>query len=191
MSVARLRDAARGFTELADRHPGEREFLEQGKQILAALIAHDDWLPEQYARPSPERYQQYLLHCDPLERFSIVSFVWGPGQSTPVHDHRVWGLIGVLRGLERSVTFTRADDGTLVAGEDRVGGPGDVSAVSPRLGDIHQVFNAHADQVTISIHVYGGNIGRIDRATFDPESGVEARFVSRFSNDTLPNLWRD
>ena len=41
---------------------------------------------------------QYLLYCDPEERFSVVSFVWGPGQSTPTHDPSVWGLIGVLRG---------------------------------------------------------------------------------------------
>ena len=41
------------------------------------------------AQPHPQYYQQHLLHCDPLERFSVVSFVWGPGQKTPVHDHTV------------------------------------------------------------------------------------------------------
>lgn len=44
---------------------------------FAALIAHDDWLPEACTAPHPQYYQQYLLHCDPLERFSLVSFVWG------------------------------------------------------------------------------------------------------------------
>ena len=62
----------------------------------AALIARDDWLPDAYAQPHPEKYRQYLLYGDPLDRFSLVSFVWGPGQRTPVHDHLMWGLIGML-----------------------------------------------------------------------------------------------
>jgi predicted metal-dependent enzyme (double-stranded beta helix superfamily) len=33
--------------------------------------------------------------------------VWGPGQTTPIHDHRVWGLIGMLRGSEYSQGFER------------------------------------------------------------------------------------
>ncbi len=32
------------------------------------------------------------------ERFCVVSFVWGPDQATPIHNHTVWGLVGVLRG---------------------------------------------------------------------------------------------
>ena len=63
-------------------------------------MSHDDWLPEEFAAPSPESYRQYLLHCDPLERFSVVSFVWMPGHRTPIHDHTVWGLVGVMRGEE-------------------------------------------------------------------------------------------
>jgi predicted metal-dependent enzyme (double-stranded beta helix superfamily) len=74
-------------------------------EALSQLIATDDWLPEDCAVPHLQYYQQYLLHCDPLERFSLVSFVWGPGQGTPVHDHTVWGLIGMLRGEEHSQAF--------------------------------------------------------------------------------------
>ncbi len=68
-------------------------------------MRQDDWLPEDCARPDPQRYQQYLLHVDSRQRFSVVSFVWGPGQITPVHDHRVWGLIGMLRGAEYSQPY--------------------------------------------------------------------------------------
>ena len=47
-----------------------------------------------------------LLHCDPMERFSVVSFVWAPGQKTPVHDHTVWGMVGVMRGVEFCEEFS-------------------------------------------------------------------------------------
>ena len=74
--------------------------LEAGTAALRELIAHDDWLPDAFAQPDPERYRQFLLYADSRQRFSVVSLVWGAGQSTLVHDHTVWGLIGVLRGAE-------------------------------------------------------------------------------------------
>ena len=42
-----------------------------------------------------------------------MSIVWGPGQSTPIHDHTVWGLIGMLRGAEYSQGFARHENGRL------------------------------------------------------------------------------
>ena len=32
-----------------------------------------------------------MNHVDARERFSVVSFVWAPGQKTAIHDHTVWG----------------------------------------------------------------------------------------------------
>jgi hypothetical protein len=37
--------------------------------------------------------------------------------------------------------------------------------------------------------VYGGNIGAIERHEYDRETGQRSRFVSGYSNSTLPNLW--
>jgi predicted metal-dependent enzyme (double-stranded beta helix superfamily) len=65
----------------------EAAILASGKTLLADLVAQDDWLTSEYAQPNPERYQQFLLYADPDDRFSVVSFVWGPGQATPIHDH--------------------------------------------------------------------------------------------------------
>jgi predicted metal-dependent enzyme (double-stranded beta helix superfamily) len=191
MSIARLREAVIGLTRIAEMGVPEAVFLERARPVLADLLAHDDWLPGRYAQPSPERYQQYLLHCDPLERLSIVSFVWGPGQGTPVHNHGVWGMVGVLRGVERSVQYTRRADGSLEPGEEQVARPGDIAFVSPSIGDIHQVFNAAPDQVTVSIHVYGGNIGRVRRNVFDPSDGSTSAFVSRYGDETIPNIWNE
>ena len=80
---------------------------------FADLVGHDDWLPESCTAPHSQYYQQYLLHCDPLERFSLVSFVWGPGQFTPVHDHEVWGYVGMLRGAEVNQRYVRDASGVL------------------------------------------------------------------------------
>ncbi|AQW68049.1 cysteine dioxygenase [Pseudomonas putida] len=185
----RLRRFIDQFATLLDQQPDEITLLDRGKHLLAELVVHDDWLPVDLAQPDPERYQQYLLHCDSRQRFSVVSFVWGPGQRTPIHDHRVWGLIGMLRGAELAQGFARGAYGALqTEGAPVRLEPGQVEAVSPALGDIHQVSNAFADQVSISIHVYGANIGAVTRAVYTVD-GSEKPFISGYSNAHLPNIW--
>ncbi|WP_298233003.1 cysteine dioxygenase [uncultured Azohydromonas sp.] len=172
-----------------DHDASEAERLAAVRGHLARLVARDDWLPEELAQPHPQHYRQYLLHADPLERFSVVSFVWGPGQRTPVHDHTVWGLIGMLRGEEIAQNFAYDAAGCLVpAGPAQRLHPGEVEAVSPTLGDIHQVSNAFDDRTSISIHVYGANIGAVHRWVYAPD-GTRKPFVSGYSNTWVPNLW--
>jgi predicted metal-dependent enzyme (double-stranded beta helix superfamily) len=187
--IARLRGFVTSLAELIASTRDEAEVLQSGAKLLARLVAHDDWLPDAFAVPHPDRYQQYLLHCDSRERFSVVSFVWGPGQGTPIHDHRVWGLIGMLRGREAAQRYDRAPDGSLTSqGQIDTLNPGEVEAVSPRTGDIHRVWNAEPNQPSISIHVYGGNIGAVERATYAAD-GTAKRFISGYANTLVPNLW--
>jgi len=188
-NLERLRLLVVGFAELIEASNDEPTLLARGTTLLSDLVANDDWLPAEYAKPDPARYQQYLLHCDSRERFSVVSFVWGPGQSTPVHDHRVWGLVGVLRGSELNESFVQDGAGRLTsAGAPQRLVAGSVTALSPRIGDVHRVSNAERDRVSISIHVYGANIGAVERATYDA-LGVPKRFVSGYANRSIPNLW--
>jgi predicted metal-dependent enzyme (double-stranded beta helix superfamily) len=169
------------LTELVESAPAESLALEYGAGLLRALVAEDDWLPAAYAQPGPDRYRQYLLHRDPQARFSVVSFVWGPGQKTPVHDHTVWGLIGMLRGAEDEIRYVRDESGRLtIAARARLV-PGQVEAVSPSIGDIHQVSNGYDDRVSISIHVYGADIGSVSRHVYDAETGAPKDFVSGYS----------
>jgi len=187
--IDRLRRFVLSVAALVDTVSEEAAILARGEILLAELVSQDDWLPSEYAEPDPSRYRQYLLHCDSRERFSIVSFVWGPSQATPIHDHRVWGLIGLLRGAERNQSFGRDERGQWAAiGPPELIKPGAVSAVSPRIGDIHRVSNAYDDRVSISIHVYGANIGAVERSVYD-DSGRPKRFVSGYANRSLPNLW--
>jgi predicted metal-dependent enzyme (double-stranded beta helix superfamily)/rhodanese-related sulfurtransferase len=160
----------------------EATILASGKTLLAELVAQDDWLPTEYAQPNPERYQQFLLYADPDDRFSVVSFVWGPGQATPIHDHTVWGMIGMLRGAELCQPFAKNAQGQWQpSGEQARLEAGDVEAVSPTIGDVHRVWNAHANQTSISIHVYGANIGKVSRHVFH-EDGTVKDFISGYSN---------
>jgi len=187
----RFRTFVAAMSQLLDTaHDDETVILGRGKALLAALVMHDDWLPDECARESAAGYRQYLLHCDARERFSVVSFVWGPGQRTPVHDHTVWGMVGVMRGAETCEEYDWPTKGAPMRpkGVHRVG-PGDVDLVSPTIGDIHVVSNAYDDRTSISIHVYGANIGAVRRHVFDPADGSVRDFVSGYHNTTLPNFW--
>jgi len=174
---------------LLEKNPTEAVIFTDGKKLLENLIAVDDWIPEEFTKPHPQFYQQYLLYADPLDRFSVVSFVWGPGQKTPLHNHTVWGMIGQLRGKETGTPYYRQADGSFKAGDACISQPGHVDTVSPSTHDIHIVENSLSDQTSISIHVYGGNMGRIQRSVFDPITGAEKSFTSGYANTVVPNLW--
>lgn len=186
--IAPLRRFVRRLTEVVDGTTDEGVLLTRGRELLTTLIRDDDWLPDEYAAARSDRYAQYLLHCDPLERFSMVSFVWGPGQRTPVHNHTVWGLVGQLRGSEQSEEYHLKDGLPVPSGRSQVMVPGEVEAVSPTIGDWHRVTNISSG-VSISIHVYGGNVGALHRSKLDQTSGQLTDFVSGYDNAATPNLW--
>lgn len=182
----RLQAFVASLTSLVNRRADEATTLAEGRELLRELVSHDDWLPDEQARPDPQRYQQFLLYADPQDRFSVVSFVWGPGQSTPIHDHTVWGLVGMMRGQENCQAYVRDARGHYVpSGEPLTLLPGQIEAVSPTIGDIHLVRNGLADRASISIHVYGANIGKVRRHVFTPE-GEAKEFISGYSNAPAP-----
>lgn len=187
--LTRLRQFIAQLDQLHQTPISEQQLLHRVADYLAELVRHDDWLPPAYAEPHPQHYQQYLLHSDSGQRFSIVSFVWGPGQATPIHDHRVWGAIGMLRGAELNQRYQLNGEGVpVVMGEPERLELGAVEKVSRWDGDIHRVSNAFDDRVSISIHVYGGNIGGVHRAVYTPD-GIVKPFISGYSNTQLPNIW--
>ncbi len=184
-SIPRLHTLVSMLTALFDdKNVGdEQQKLAFAAAALRTLIATDDWLPDEFAQTHPQYYQQYLLYCDPQQRFSIVSFVWGPGQITPIHDHKTWALIGMLRGAERNERFVVvSQDQPLKCIASDILFKGEIESLSPSSGDIHRVSNAYANRVSISIHIYGGNIGQIKRHIYSPETGEMREFVSGYSN---------
>lgn len=187
----RMRKFIQTAEEIVGSATSEQELLNRIHDPFAELIAVDDWLPDEFAAADPVHYQQYLLYVDPQERFSILSLVWGPGQKTPIHNHTVWGLVGMLRGAELSTRYDPPVEGQPMRAlqQDRLE-PGMIDVVSPTVGDIHLVENAFDDRVSISIHVYGGNIGKTPRAVYDPETGIAKQFISGFSGEASADFFR-
>ncbi|MCQ4437502.1 hypothetical protein NO135_21130, partial [Clostridioides difficile] len=90
--------------------------------------------------------------------------------------------IGMLRGGEISQPYGFDAAGLPVpSGAAARLQPGEIEAGAPRIGDVHRVTNAFDDQVSISIHVYGANIGKVERAVF-LDDGTVKPFVSGYSH---------
>src|SRR5215813_8075444 len=157
--------------------PVVRQRLAPEKTVLAiepplrSLVADRDWLNEKLCRAIPSKaYAQYLLYRPADHAFSIVSFVWNPGQGSPIHDHCTWGVIGQYEGEEEETRF-RITDNRLERIAVVVAHPGDVSHVYPPSRDIHQINN-RSGRPTISIHIYGGDIGSQRRHTYDANTAA-------------------
>jgi len=168
---------------LVTRTSHEPTVLDEGESALKTLIANDDWLPPEYAKPAAENYQSYALYVDPLARYSVISFVWAPGQGTPIHNHTVWGLVGVLRGAERCEEFPVPGAAEMTCIHAHQLARGEVDRVSPAIGDWHKVSNAMAELPSISIHVYGADIGCVQRNFWDATTQELTPMVSGYSND--------
>ena len=127
---------------------------------LSELLAAPDFLDEQYTRPNEDSYAQHVVHVHPEGKYSIVSLVWLPGQTTPIHDHVCWCVVGVLRGQEHEVNYElhgEPDAHWLSVRHEQWHPVGDVCCLVPPLNDIHRVENS-TDITSISIHVYGADI---------------------------------
>ncbi|SRR5579884_4245213 len=102
-----------------------------------------------------DRVAGHLLHAERDGAFSILALVWRPGQSTRIHDHITWCVVGVLSGVEHEELFDDALNPIGVWDNPA----GQVSGFAPP-GDIHRIRNI-SEETAISLHIYGTDITRV------------------------------
>jgi predicted metal-dependent enzyme (double-stranded beta helix superfamily) len=136
-------------------HAGWADTAQLVAEQLRAHLPGPDVLTAEQRLGSPDDYCGYTLYVEPDGSFSIVALVWRPGQTTRIHDHVTWCVLGVIQGVEHEELFD-AELNLVGHAENRVG---DVSGFAPP-GDIHRVHNS-SGTTAISIHIYGTDINRI------------------------------
>jgi predicted metal-dependent enzyme (double-stranded beta helix superfamily) len=162
----------------------ESEILRSIKPSLEKLLGKDGFIPEEAFKPRADRFAMNLLYMPADKSFSIIGGVWAPGQTTPIHDHLTWALIGVYRGKERENLYRRVDDRSnlkfakLEKASENVNEPGHVTVLGHT--GIHKVDNPTSDKTTYSVHVYGRDIGNTERHSYDPVTGLIGKFVSGY-----------
>jgi 3-mercaptopropionate dioxygenase len=163
----------------------EHEITKRVAERLSALLASDYRLPPEFTRPSTEHHVNYPLYIAPDDNWSLACVVWNIGQRTPVHGHQTWGVAGIYSGAEREVRYvkpTPAGSGRpLTPAGEHVWERGQVTVCCTTDDDVHAVA-AVGDVPTVGIHVYGGNIGTINRPSYDPATGAVLWFVSGWNS---------
>ncbi|NGO12574.1 hypothetical protein G5C60_34440 [Streptomyces sp. HC44] len=163
----------------------EYEITKRVGERLSALLAGDYRLPPEFTRTSDEHHVTYPLYIAPDDSWSLASVVWNVGQRTPVHEHGTWGVVGIYSGAEREFRYvkpTAAESGSpLTPAGEHVWERGQVTVCCTTDDDVHAVA-ACGDVPTVGIHVYGGNIGTLNRRSYDPATGAVRWFVSGWNS---------
>lgn len=134
------------------------DWAETAQLVADALRTHlpgPDILTPDQRRGDPDRVAGHVLHAEQDGSFSILGLIWRPGQTTRIHDHITWCVVGVLAGIEHEELF----DEELHAIGVRDNHPGDVGGFAPP-GDIHRILN-NTTETAISLHIYGTDVTRV------------------------------
>jgi predicted metal-dependent enzyme (double-stranded beta helix superfamily) len=150
------------------------------------LLADMSWLDPKFCEPVEGGIANYMLAKGVDDSWTVVSTVWWPDYGTPVHDHMIWGLVGVWKGIELERRYHRVDDGSRsgYAEMKEIGfaynRPGDVSGLVPPDDDYHLIHNT-TKEPSYSIHIYGGSLDGVLRHSYDLETGEVKEFRSRYN----------
>ena len=127
--------------------PNEQKIFDTGSSWLERLIANPDVIPAQFRMPAVNwerpNHGTYLLHQGE-SGLSMTAVVWGPGEHLGPHDHRTWGMIGILNNSLTESRFRRVDDrskeGYAQLEQDRRATfkPGEITLLVPDIDEIHQ-----------------------------------------------------
>src|SRR5687767_14124349 len=194
---ARIRALVDETRHATDTMPDVRKRVDALRPAFAALLAANDWLPDEYAQPDRKSGMgggigQYALYRAQDGSLCLFSLVIPPGTSTPVHDQLAWGVIGVYRGRQEETIYRRLDEGRddtkadLEVARQQVVEEGEFYTLIPPTDDIHYVKTV-SDEPSISIHLLANDTACVWRHRFDPAAGTVAAFRSGYSNAPCPD----
>src|SRR5579884_2888653 len=86
--------------------------LERLREPFAAFLGKEGWLPEPCRVPIPGKAASYALLRSKEPEYVLFSMVLPAGESTKIHNHLAWGLIGLWQGRQHEVQYRRVDDGS-------------------------------------------------------------------------------
>ena len=115
-------------------------------------------------------------HSTVLHRSSdllVLHIVWPPEISVEPHEHNLWAVMGIYRGVEDNTFYRRTEGGGIERQSTARLEPRDTRVMGEEA--IHAV-DIPALTPTGAIHVYGGDLFTVARSEFDPGTREERPF---------------
>ncbi|HEY9838857.1 MAG TPA: cysteine dioxygenase family protein, partial [Candidatus Obscuribacterales bacterium] len=140
---------------------------------MQKLLSNEELLPGDFVSSLVDGHIDGRVYTSPEHSFFVQVFAWAPGSTTPIHDHKTWGLMGVYHNQLQITEFTivpTPEPGVFsLHQKDRFqAGRGMIASVTCPDDEIHHVENP-SEHYSYSIHVYGAELDQTDY--FDIESG--------------------
>lgn len=159
-ALANLKSSLALWIEKALRAPSLATGLTQLCQDLEVAISRGlITLPECLCAVVPDRYARRLVYQDLASGITVLAMVWGPGQSTPLHDHAgLWGIEAVLAGEIETVPYDLTGQQNdqyyfQARAEERIAA-GATGYLMPPFE--HHITRNVSQQVAITLNIYGG-----------------------------------
>ena len=147
------------------------------KPEVAKVVQDASWLkPEYYEFDVEQGMGINILNQEEDGTILVEAISWGPGRGVAPHDHQTWGVVVGIDGVEINVDWQRLDDGSrpgfavLEKARETEVRKGDVVALLP--DDIHSVRN-EGDTPSLSLHMYGKALAKVERSEFDPTNKTQ------------------
>jgi 3-mercaptopropionate dioxygenase len=174
-----------GIHELLDTAPGIVEMVESVSARVTDLLRTWRMPDARYlARQPGRRYGSYLLYRAPDSSFVVVIDTFDQGQTTQIHNHRTWAVVGLLEGAERNEIF-RPDRALAQP-------PELVAECITRAGDIFTLMEPDMHRLSTdqgafsqSFHVYGADVGTVRRLAWNESRRHYSEFRQGWSNDAV------
>ncbi len=170
-----------GVREIVQEGGTEEEITARVAERMKPALEVPDLLSSDQLLVKQGGFTLNRIHIEPDESFSIGAGIWDVGQTTPIHDHGTWGVIGIYRGMEKEENFRREGawvmEGSvrIVTDGFRLARPGDVFVCCTTDQDVHRVSCA-SDEPVVGIHIYGGDLAKISRLKYDLNTGAVTVF---------------
>lgn len=145
-----------------------------------------DWRmpdPRFMAMQPGQPYGSFLLYRAPESRFVVIIDTFEGNQTTRVHNHRTWAVVGLVEGRERESRYTAPPGlrGAPVMIDETITEAGDI--ITMLEPDFHALTTTPGVN-SVSFHVYGADVGMIPRLCWDP-GGFYREFRQGYSNDVV------
>lgn len=151
-------------------------------KIVRSILEQTVSSPEQLVSGMPEFEENDVILFED-DTISIWHSRFMPGITVPAHDHQMSATIGVYRGAERNDLFENDPTGSIRKSGKVELSAGDVLSIGPSA--IHTV-TCISDEPCCGIHVYLGNLSKVERSLFDVNTGVTLPFTDENYKCLMP-----
>ena len=84
--------------------PSESDALRLLKPLMQKLVTTPNSVPTGAFATRRDRFANNLIYRPQDRIFSVMGGNWAPGQTTPIHDHLTWAVVGAYDGEESRFT---------------------------------------------------------------------------------------